>query len=60
MLTVKILGSGCANCKKLEAELKAIGARVDRHPVVDVVNARDVRQILDQREIDTYLINTFD
>lgn len=44
MKTVKILGSGCANCKKLEAVAReaAAGAGVE----ADFVKVTDMKQIL--------------
>lgn len=44
MLTVKILGSGCANCKKLEAVAReaASAARVE----AEFVKVTDVKQII--------------
>lgn len=44
MLTVKILGSGCANCKKLEAVAReaATAAQLE----VDFVKVTDMRQIM--------------
>jgi small redox-active disulfide protein 2 len=44
MLTVKILGSGCANCKKLEAVAReaASAARLD----AEFVKVTDVKQII--------------
>lgn len=44
MLTVKILGSGCANCKKLEAVSReaATAAQLE----ADFVKVTDMRQIM--------------
>lgn len=44
MLTVKILGSGCANCKKLEAVAReaASAARVE----AEFVKVTDMKQII--------------
>lgn len=44
MVTVKILGSGCANCKKLEAVAReaATAAQVE----ADFVKVTDMKQIL--------------
>lgn len=44
MLTVKILGSGCANCKKLEAVAReaASAARIE----AEVVKVTDMKQII--------------
>jgi small redox-active disulfide protein 2 len=44
MLTVKILGSGCANCKKLEAVAReaAISANVE----AEFIKVTDMRQIM--------------
>lgn len=44
MLTVKILGSGCANCKKLEAVAReaATAAQLE----ADFVKVTDMRQIM--------------
>ena len=44
MLTVKILGSGCANCKKLEAVARnaAVAAKVQ----AEFIKITDLKQIL--------------
>ncbi len=44
MLTVKILGSGCANCKKLEAVAReaASAARIE----AEFVKVTDMKQII--------------
>jgi small redox-active disulfide protein 2 len=44
MLTVKILGSGCANCKKLEAVARE--AANAAHLEADFVKVTDMRQIM--------------
>jgi small redox-active disulfide protein 2 len=44
MLTVKILGSGCANCKKLEAVARE--AATAAHLEADFVTVTDMRQIM--------------
>ncbi|MDO9253659.1 MAG: thioredoxin family protein [Hydrogenophaga sp.] len=44
MLTVKILGSGCANCKKLEAVARE--AATAAHLEADFVKVTDMRQIM--------------
>ncbi len=44
MLTVKILGSGCANCKKLEAVAReAVGAS---HVQAEFIKVTDMQQIM--------------
>ena len=44
MLTIKILGSGCANCKKLEAVAReAVG---NAHVQADFVKVTDMKEIL--------------
>lgn len=44
MLTVKILGSGCANCKKLEAVARE--AATSANLQADFVKVTDVKQII--------------
>ncbi len=44
MLTVKILGSGCANCKKLEAVAREAAASANLE--ADFVKVTDVKQII--------------
>jgi small redox-active disulfide protein 2 len=44
MLTVMILGSGCANCKKLEAVARE--AATAAHLEADFVKVTDMRQIM--------------
>lgn len=44
MLTVKILGSGCANCKKLEAVARE--AATASNVEADFVKVTDMRQIM--------------
>jgi len=44
MLTVKILGSGCANCKKLEAVAREAATASNLQP--DFVKVTDMQQIL--------------
>lgn len=44
MLTVKILGSGCANCKKLEAVAREAAAAANLQ--ADFVKVTDVKQII--------------
>ena len=44
MLTVKILGSGCANCKKLEAVARAAAARAQVE--AEFVKVTDMNDIL--------------
>ena len=44
MLTVKILGSGCANCKKLEAVAREAAASANLQ--ADFVKVTDVKQII--------------
>jgi small redox-active disulfide protein 2 len=48
MLTIKVLGSGCANCKKLEA--------VTRKVVEDLKLEADVIKVTDYAEIMKYPI----
>jgi len=43
MLTVKILGSGCANCKKLEAVAReAVAAAYVQADIVKVTDMKDI------------------
>lgn len=44
MLTVKILGSGCANCKKLEAVAREAASASNVQ--ADFVKVTDMRQIM--------------
>ena len=44
MLTVKILGSGCANCKKLEAVAREASSAVKVE--AEFVKVTDVKQII--------------
>ncbi|MDZ4100387.1 MAG: thioredoxin family protein [Hydrogenophaga sp.] len=44
MLTVKILGSGCANCKKLEAVAREAASAVKVE--AEFVKVTDVKQII--------------
>lgn len=44
MLTVKILGSGCANCKKLEAVAREAATAADVQ--ADFIKVTDMKQIL--------------
>ena len=44
MLTIKILGSGCANCKKLEAVMRAAAASADVD--VEIVKVKDINAIV--------------
>ena len=44
MLTVKILGSGCANCKKLEAVARE--AAKNAHLVADFIKVTDMKAIM--------------
>ena len=44
MLTVKILGSGCANCKKLEAVAREAASTA--HLDAEFVKVTDMRQIM--------------
>ena len=44
MLTVKILGSGCANCRKLEAVARDAAARADVQ--AEFVKVTDMKAIL--------------
>ena len=44
MLTVKILGSGCANCKKLEAVAREAATAANLQ--ADFVKVTDVKQII--------------
>ncbi|MFP5484705.1 MAG: thioredoxin family protein [Gammaproteobacteria bacterium] len=44
MLTIKILGSGCANCKKLEAVAREAAGNV--HVQADFVKVTDMKEIL--------------
>lgn len=43
MLTIKILGSGCANCNRLEGEVRAALAGTDiEHEIVKVTEYADI------------------
>lgn len=44
MLTVKILGSGCANCKKLEAVARE--AATSAHVEAEFLKVTDMQQIM--------------
>ena len=44
MLTIKILGPGCANCKKLEAVAREAVAAA--HVQADIVKVTDMKDIL--------------
>ena len=44
MLTIKILGPGCANCKKLEAVAREAVAAT--HAQADIVKVTDMKDIL--------------
>jgi small redox-active disulfide protein 2 len=44
MLTIKILGSGCANCKKLEAVTRAAAATADVD--AEIVKVKDINAIV--------------
>ena len=44
MLTVKILGSGCANCKKLEAVARSAATAANLQ--ADFVKVTDMQQIM--------------
>ncbi len=44
MLTVKILGSGCANCRKLEAVAREAAAA--SHLQADFIKVTDMKQIM--------------
>lgn len=44
MLTIKILGSGCANCKKLEAVTREVAATADIE--VEIVKIKDIKAIM--------------
>ena len=44
MLTVRILGSGCANCKKLEAVTREAAA--DASLEVEIVKVKDINAIM--------------
>ena len=44
MLTIKILGSGCANCKKLEAVTREAAATADVE--VEIVKVKDINTIM--------------
>jgi small redox-active disulfide protein 2 len=48
MLTIKVLGSGCANCKRLEA--------VTRKVVIDLGIEADIVKVTDYAEIMKYPI----
>jgi small redox-active disulfide protein 2 len=43
-LTIKILGSGCANCKKLEAVTRAAAATADVD--AEIVKVKDINAIV--------------
>jgi small redox-active disulfide protein 2 len=43
MVTIKILGSGCANCKRLEQEVKdALADSTIEHEIVKVTDYTDI------------------
>jgi len=43
MLTIKILGSGCANCKRLEQEVReALAGTTIEHEIVKVTEYSDI------------------
>ncbi len=48
MLTIKILGSGCANCKRLE--------QIARQAVADMAMEAEVIKVTDYSEITSYPI----
>lgn len=51
MLTVKILGSGCANCKKLEAVARSAAAAAKLQ--ADFVKVTDMQQIMNYNLLST-------
>jgi small redox-active disulfide protein 2 len=43
MITIKILGSGCANCKRLEQEVReALAGTTIEHEIVKVTDYADI------------------
>ena len=44
MLTVKVLGGGCANCKRLEQHVRQAGAEL--YLDMDVIKVTDIQDIL--------------
>lgn len=43
MITIKILGSGCANCKRLEQEVReALAGTTIQHEIVKVTEYSDI------------------
>ncbi len=51
MLTVKILGSGCANCRKLEAVAREAASAA--HVEAEFVKVTDVQQIMTYSRLST-------
>lgn len=45
MLTVKVLGGGCANCQRLEAEARAALASLDPEIPYELVKVTDAAEI---------------
>ena len=54
MLTVKILGSGCANCKKLEAVARQAATAANLQ--ADFVKVTDMKQIIGYDLLSTALV----
>jgi len=45
MLTIKILGGGCANCKKLESQTRKVVERLNME--VEIIKVTDHSQIME-------------
>lgn len=46
MIIVKVLGSGCANCKKLAAETQATLDSMDPTPMYELIKVEDYADIM--------------
>ena len=44
MLTIKVLGSGCANCRKLEEVARQAAASLDLAP--EIIKVTDMKEII--------------
>ncbi len=51
MLTVKVLGSGCANCKKVEAIARQVADNL--HAEAEIVKVTDYRRIMEYNIMST-------
>lgn len=52
MLTIKVLGPGCANCQKVEANARAALAELDPQPDYEII------KVTDMTEIHRYVLST--